>query len=85
MRDQPCLNKLEINSTNKDIIWSLIWSSKVAPKIKYFIWKLVHGFIPTKVNLQEKTIPIDDLCVVCGREREMVCHIMLECALSREV
>ena len=31
------LGKLEIDSTNRDRIWRLIWSSKVALKIKYFI------------------------------------------------
>ena len=31
------LGKLEIDSTNRDKIWRLIWSFKVAPKIKYFI------------------------------------------------
>ena len=50
------LGKLEIASTNRDKIWKLIWSSKVAPKIKYFIWKLVQGIILTKVNLQKKGI-----------------------------
>ena len=48
----------------------------MTPELKFFMWKLIQGFIPTKVNLQKKVIHIEDRCVVCGKDKESVSHVI---------
>ena len=35
----------------REKIWSRIWMTRIAPKIKYCMWRVVQDVIPTKMNL----------------------------------
>ncbi|XVF50254.1 hypothetical protein PTKIN_Ptkin04bG0081300 [Pterospermum kingtungense] len=42
-------NKEVSSTSNRRRIWSLIWSAKVALRLKYFFWRVVHNTLPTAI------------------------------------
>ena len=62
-----------------------MWKARVLPKIKYFVWRLIHGIIPIGEILQRKGLYINISCAVCGRLRETIKHVFLECRFSQAV
>ena len=61
-----CLGKHEIHKVDKKKVWRKIWSAKVAPKVKLFVWRVVQKIIPTKTRLQQKGVSGDSNCAMCG-------------------
>ena len=61
------LNKEEVNRDHRDKIWRWIWTAKVAPKVKYFLWRVLHRFILTRTRLQKNGIQGDISYAVRGR------------------
>ena len=57
--------------------------TKVAPKIKYFMWRLFQGILFTRMRLRDKGIILESECVVCGTQRESIKHLFLECKMSK--
>ena len=48
-----------LERAHREKIWYRIWTARTAPKIKFFIWRLIQNVIPTKVNLQGKGIQVN--------------------------
>ena len=67
--ERRVLKRGEVDRSERDRIWRDIWTAKVAPKIKYFLWKLIKRFLPTRNKLQEKGIQCQ-LCWAVYVERE---------------
>lgn len=67
--------------------WNIIWSLKIPPKVQYFLWKLEHGIIPTKLFLSRRlnngvfTI-IGDTCLQFNEDQE---HIFWSYSFSKKV
>lgn len=38
--------------------WSKIWKLPVIPKVQYFIWRVMHGILPTCINLVSRFVDI---------------------------
>ena len=72
---------------SKDRLWKDIWTANVIPKIKVFMWKIVHSIIPTRYQLQVKGIQgiHHTGCVVCGIQVETIKHVFFYCYLSKEI
>ena len=62
-----------------------LWQVKIMPKIKYFIWSLIHGFIPVGSELLKRGIQMNNVCPVCGSQEESLFHIFFDCELSSTV
>lgn len=60
-------------------IWKFIWSSNVPSKLKHFMWKTSHYFIPTKEALFKKRISTNPLCPICKEKPESIEHLFLLC------
>ena len=60
------LGRKKVEREQYDKVWRRIWTTNVAPKIKYFIWRLIQRFIPMRIRLQKKGFQIDTRCAVCG-------------------
>ena len=57
------------------------WSSLIPLKVNLFIWRLLLNAIPTKINLQQRGIPLNSVdCGLCGREPEDVEHCFFRCS-----
>lgn len=54
-------------SNNKYTIWSNIWDLQPPPpKVKTFLWRALHGIIPTEANLYRHHVPVNPRCTLCG-------------------
>ena len=64
------MRRVEFDREERDNIWKDIWTAKVAPKIKFFMWKVINNFLPIRKILQDKGIQCDLSCAVCGERGE---------------
>ncbi|XP_063935611.1 uncharacterized protein LOC135147087 [Daucus carota subsp. sativus] len=66
-------------------IWSLIWSLKVPPKIRIFLWKVRWGILPSKQLLHSRLAEVSPCCDKCESIVESQNHILWECKIARWV
>ncbi|CAL1377257.1 unnamed protein product [Linum trigynum] len=65
--------------------WSALWKTQVPPKVRYFLWKVMHDILPTNVNLMKKLEDkISADCPYCGIAETQL-HRFMECAWSRRI
>lgn len=62
--------------------WSKLWSLAIPPKVKKFVWRLLHNCIPTLDNLR-KFVDVDPMCPVCKSNFESVEHLIWSCPFSQ--
>ena len=65
-----------------------LWKSKAPSKVVAFSWKLLHGRIPTKVNLSYRhVLPLEASlnCVLCEGNIESTNHLFIHCVFARGV
>ena len=79
------LQKNNVDRSNREELWRWLWTAKVIPKVKFFMWRLIMRAIPTGSRLQEKGIVGDFRCSVCGGLKESIQHVFFDCKLSKEV
>ena len=65
--------------------WKIIWMAKVAPKVKYFMWRMLHECLPTRSILKAKGIQMANVCPVCGIQEETIPHLFFDCWVSSDV
>ncbi|KAK1372456.1 hypothetical protein POM88_028649 [Heracleum sosnowskyi] len=56
---------------NSEEWWRYLWNLNLPPKVKHFIWKLSHNWLPTNYNLCRRAIKDDASCMrynKAGRE-----------------
>ncbi|KAL8092543.1 hypothetical protein AgCh_034709 [Apium graveolens] len=72
------------NSTQIDTsLWKRVWSLKLPPKVKNFLWRSLAGCLPTKDNLLCKRVAVLSLCPVCNIETETVLHTLVTCQFAK--
>ncbi|GKU96985.1 hypothetical protein SLEP1_g10165 [Rubroshorea leprosula] len=59
--------------------WSWIWNICTIPKIKYFLWLVMHGRILTFDTLAQWGVVSDNRCPRCRNGPETLTHIFREC------
>ncbi|KAJ0974964.1 hypothetical protein J5N97_016929 [Dioscorea zingiberensis] len=65
--------------------WKKLWKLKIIPKIKIFLWKMLHGRLPTSQYLQSLGIGTSDLCSLCNSTLETSYHLFVECRVTQLV
>lgn len=63
----------------------MIWSLKIPPKIKSFLWRAALNIIPTCNNLNKKHVMIDYTCPVYRGHVETVLHVFVIVILQKVV
>ncbi|KAK3188397.1 hypothetical protein Dsin_027958 [Dipteronia sinensis] len=63
--------------------WNYLWRLRIPPKIKHFIWKACHHWLPTLVNLARSGVKTDVLCSQCKRKAETTCHALWGCPKAK--
>lgn len=77
-------NKATSNSSAgvNDPVWKLIWKKgNILPRLRLFLWKLMHGALPLAKILHARISRGDPTCAVCGQGEEDVIHMLFSCAL----
>lgn len=62
-----------------------IWETKIPPKIKHFVWKLMSKSLATGENLQRRHIIQQPVCKRCCQGVETELHIFFECPYVKMV
>ena len=60
----------------------LVWTPRLSPKLKMFLWKILHGALPTGENLQKRNLLANTVCATCG-EHETTMHLFLHCRFAQ--
>ncbi|CAM8966227.1 unnamed protein product [Rhodiola kirilowii] len=60
-----------------------VWKLKMQGKVKLFIWRLFHDYLPTAGNLLQRGCKVDSECKICGFEYEISMHTFIECWWAR--
>ncbi|XP_078153121.1 uncharacterized protein LOC144548322 [Carex rostrata] len=64
--------------------WRIIWrKGSIVPRLRLFLWKLVHNALPLGAVLKARTSKGDSICAVCGEENEDAAHMVFLCSFAR--
>ena len=55
--------------------WTKWWKFNLPPKVKFFLWKLCIGFLPSREKLSLKGVDVQNSCVICGDFGDHYSHI----------
>ena len=75
---------IQTNQGNEILVWKLLWSLKVPPKVRNMLWRAASSCLPTKAQLCNKMIPIDPWCPMCCNQTETIMHSLVFCPFARE-
>ncbi|KAL5810108.1 hypothetical protein ACOSQ4_026676 [Xanthoceras sorbifolium] len=56
--------------------WRFLWGLNILHKVKLFLWRVCHGWIPNFVNMASCKIPLDVLYPVCHQRLENTTHAL---------
>uniref|UniRef100_A0A803QCN7 RNase H type-1 domain-containing protein n=1 Tax=Cannabis sativa TaxID=3483 RepID=A0A803QCN7_CANSA len=73
------LQQSKNNGQQNSALWKDFWKIEVPSKGLHFGWKAITGCLPTKVQLQIKHVPVDNLCPFCNVAAETIIHILVYC------
>ncbi|XVF48478.1 hypothetical protein PTKIN_Ptkin03bG0193500 [Pterospermum kingtungense] len=65
--------------------WDKRWKFSVPAKVKIFVWRLMLGFLPAKLELQRRHFTSDSVCLRCGLAPETVSHALRGCGVARQI
>lgn len=65
--------------------WEGLWNSKVYPRAKICVWKILNNILPTSPNLQRLGIDSNPLCVLCRKYQESSNHLFWDCKVSKQI
>lgn len=56
-----------------------IWQLNILSKIKIFLWKAIHDFLPTMHTLYKRGLDVVPLCPSCSTKTETALHSLFIC------
>lgn len=63
--------------------WHYLWKLRAIPKVKVFVWRMLHGRTPTFAFLHKLNIGPERECVFCELEPETDEHVLWNCCKSK--
>ncbi|VVA38500.1 PREDICTED: ribonuclease [Prunus dulcis] len=66
--------------TNYTWNWDIIWKLQVPPKIKTFLWLLIHGKLLTNVQRVRRNLASNSNCPCCNGSMESLDHLFRRCS-----
>lgn len=79
------LNREGRGDTIAKPLWTMIWHSNMAPKIKFFMWSLCNDILPVMSNLLAKGMKAISDCCICAQSQENLCLVFFSCEFSKQV
>ncbi|KAF4369267.1 hypothetical protein F8388_022923 [Cannabis sativa] len=74
----PNIAECSDNSANK-AWWKVVWGSWLTRKMKIFIWRVFHNWLPVKTELIKRGMSMNITCNWCKSHVEDVCHALWNC------
>ncbi len=66
-------------------LWSVIWSTQVPPKVRFFMWRACLDILPTKTKLFGKGLIHTVSCLWCEEEPELSAHVLWQCEFAQRI
>lgn len=67
-----------------DPVWKWIWKKgNILPRIRMFLWKLMHNALPLAKIIHARISKGDPTCAVCGQGEEDLIHMLFLCPFAR--
>lgn len=69
----------------RESVMPIFLEAKIPPKVQFFLWKLEHKVLPTKVFLAGRlhSLNLLPVCNWCMLKEETIPHLFLECELAQ--
>ncbi|CAN1315043.1 Transposon TX1 uncharacterized 149 kDa protein [Linum perenne] len=83
LRSKPIKDQTFVVSPMDPSAWRAVWSLRIQPKLRFFLWRLCHRIIPTIEALNRRGMELHPLCPVCLRQPETLEHLMFKCTATR--
>lgn len=59
--------------------WKTLWRVRVQSKVKYFLWRLYHKFLPVGINFRKRGCDAFAKCWFCELPEESSTHVFWNC------
>ncbi|OMO85295.1 reverse transcriptase [Corchorus capsularis] len=66
-----------------DQFWKWVWSLKFLPKLKFFLWEVILGIVPTRSLLFHRGFIVNLSCPFCNSEEETLQHLFRDCIVTQ--
>lgn len=63
-------------------MWKRVWKLSVKMKLKHFLWKCIHSWLPTNEAVRKRGVKCDTICRRCEMSSESKEHIFFQCPES---
>ena len=64
-------------------LWKKVWSIKLPPKVKNFLWRLYNHCLPTKDLLIYRRLDVDPAFPFCANEMATALHVFTQCNFAK--
>uniref|UniRef100_A0A803P4T9 Uncharacterized protein n=1 Tax=Cannabis sativa TaxID=3483 RepID=A0A803P4T9_CANSA len=72
-------------SDNQSIWWKFFWNLTLPPKIRIFVWKVLHNILPTAAALFKKKVLTSAECSLCASSWESIGHALFGCKHAKAI
>lgn len=72
----------EARASREDRARSVVWKMNVPPKIRVFWWRVLHNFLPSKLELKRRHIAPESYCELCGDPEENLYRVIFQCPVA---
>jgi hypothetical protein len=62
--------------------WTSLWQILAPPKAKHVLWRMCKDCLPTRVRLQDRSVPCPLSCPLCDHDFEDDWHVVFACETS---
>ncbi|KAM6596102.1 hypothetical protein CsatA_006626 [Cannabis sativa] len=72
-------------SNNHSDWWKFFWNLVLPPKIRIFVWKVLHNILPTAAALFKKKVLTSAECSLCASSWESIGHALFGCKHAKVI
>lgn len=58
--------------------WNKLWKASVPGKVKIYAWKACRNILPTRLNLENKGVAVNNICIFCRFSSKSVLHVFYD-------
>ncbi|KAL5562562.1 hypothetical protein UlMin_032309 [Ulmus minor] len=74
-----CRSVSSSSTLNLNSWWKQFWRLRIPSKIRVFLWKTYHNWIPSSVNLAKHGVPTQIRCLFCNEADDTTLHALWGC------
>ncbi|XP_060974078.1 uncharacterized protein LOC115695073 [Cannabis sativa] len=70
-------------AVNDQVLFKFLWQLDIPPEAQHFLWRVLVGCLPTKIQLGTKNVNVYLYCPFCNSALETIRHVLIECRFAR--